>query len=142
MSAEIFELPTLPALRVQTAESDPDAALIYAVEQFLEWYARYLAIPLRELSSDQQHRFERIIHAWEDRILTMDAHTVPGVRAKLRYMLSCSIENNKAYAWVRSGNIPADDHDDFTNLQNGLWELIEATGRISGMAAPPHQPAA
>lgn len=139
MSARIIALPTAAGLRLLpgSGPSDPgsgpsdDAALVYAVEQFLAWRERYLGIPLKDLTSGQQHRFGRIIEAWEDRILETDATTIRGVRAKLRYLLSQNIDDNSAFAWIRSGAIRRDEQDGFSNLQNGLWELIQATACIA-----------
>lgn len=69
MSAQIIGLPVRSRAVPAPVGGGDDVALLYAVEQFLEWKVKYLGIPLKNLSHDQQCRFERITDAWEDRIL-------------------------------------------------------------------------
>ena len=132
MSAQVISLPVRSRAVAAPAGRGDDVALLYAVEQFPELRAKYLSIPLENLSSDQQCRFERITDAWEDRILEAEVTTLLGVHAKLRYLLSRHVEDDRVFSWLLAYSIPTDEHHTFNNVQNGLWELIEATARLAG----------
>ena len=54
------------------------------------------------------------------------------MHATLRYLLSRNVEDDRVFSWLLAYSIPTDEHHAFGNIQNGLWELIEATARLAG----------